>query len=64
MQIDIDLHLKSKNIDVNQRCLHLERRHLRLSYSNPPLVDIYLGGKSLFVLLNLVILASMQYIQL
>jgi hypothetical protein len=39
-------------VDINLSYLHLEGGHLKLSYSNLPLVDIYLRGKYLFVLLN------------
>jgi hypothetical protein len=63
MLIVIGLLLKSRDVDINARCLHLGGRHLRPGYLNPPLGDIYLGGKYYFVLLNLVILASMLYIQ-
>jgi len=64
MQIDIDLPLKSRDVDLNLSYLHLEGMHLKLGYSNLPLAGIYLGGKYLFVLLDLAILANMQYIQL
>jgi hypothetical protein len=63
MQIDTDLPLKSRDVDINLSYLHLEGGHLKLSYSNLPLVNIYLRGKYLFVLLNSAILANMQYIQ-
>jgi hypothetical protein len=66
MRIDIDLPLKAEiqhHIDINLRCLYLEGGHLRLSYLNLPLADIYLRNKYLFVLLNLVTLANIQLLQ-
>jgi hypothetical protein len=56
----IDLLFKRKNAARNLGFLYLEKKPLRLGYSNLLPSDIFLGGKYLFELLNSVILASKQ----
>jgi hypothetical protein len=58
----IGLPLKSRDIDLNLRCLYLKRRHLKISYSNLLLAGIYYRSKYLFILPNSAILANILFL--